>query len=392
MPRLDVEATRSDLRKDASVLRLDEALARARAEDAPRRRRSARALANDTTISSKAIEYIAEHGWDPLTFSELAKRAGLTVGAVYGRAENKAELGTELWTTRIGGDLRSAVLALIHDPDPIHAVRLWQRGPDTLRAACELLTAAVFDEDLAEVIGRDIRRMLQDVVGPEVEPTRAAARTLVIAELMGQTLCNVNADHPDSTRDDMAQRALRIRTAWSPPAMQNQAPAEEIEWVRRWESDDPHRDVLELAALECVGRVGYRRATVARMCRRGQLSSGSMFARFDSKDALIASAYSTHLHPPEELASRVSAEALRVGYVSASSRFIADYLNPKNSVIRTLWLELSRLHGRNGALGIDVPHDALGQANLGLGLLCHYQPQLRNLPFTAALGVYIGSI
>lgn len=380
------------------MLRLSEAMARAYAEDVPRRRRSARAQANDATLTSAAIDLVANQGWDALTFSELASRARLTIGAVYGRAENKTELGVNLWTTRLAGELRSAVHGLVAGENPQQAVLTWEQAPTDLMAAIELLIAGIFDEDLGEVVGRDLRRPLREIVTGSEQSAWAAGVTLIVAEVIGRLLCRMGGRAPLDGTHELMQRCKQTH-AWEPTS--SVAPHGEpmdvddvamFEWVRPHEGEDPHRDVLEIAALECLGRVGYRRATVARICRLGNMSSGSMFTRFDSKDELIASAYQTHLRTPHEITADMDVASARIGSAAAAAQLVADYLKPDNAVIRTLWLELARLQARNDTLRIETPIDALGQALLGLGLLCHYQPQVRNLPFSTALDAYTCSL
>ena len=84
----------------------------ARIDELPRRRRTAKAYANDEAIRTAAIAVMIDSGWDAMTFSEVARRARLTVGAVYGRAESKAELGADLWTSTLYPALSGRVAEL----------------------------------------------------------------------------------------------------------------------------------------------------------------------------------------------------------------------------------------------------------------------------------------
>jgi AcrR family transcriptional regulator len=68
-----------------------------------RRRRSRAEIveANDEALRNAAVQVTHEVGWDSVTFSGVARVAGLSVGAVYGRAETQAELGIDLWVSRV---------------------------------------------------------------------------------------------------------------------------------------------------------------------------------------------------------------------------------------------------------------------------------------------------
>lgn len=138
----------------------------ARIDELPRGRRTAKAKANDATIRAAAIEVMIDSGWDAMTFSEVARRAKLTVGAVYGRAESKSELGADLWTSTLHpalsvhlADLTDSIAAA-KAPGVMSALESWSRPSGALQAAVALSIAALFDDDLREVIGRDMTDLL----------------------------------------------------------------------------------------------------------------------------------------------------------------------------------------------------------------------------------------
>jgi AcrR family transcriptional regulator len=65
------------------------------------RRRSASSQENDERLLDAALDEIACVGIDRLGMSSVARRAGLTTGALYGRYENVNELAADVWTTRV---------------------------------------------------------------------------------------------------------------------------------------------------------------------------------------------------------------------------------------------------------------------------------------------------
>ena len=145
--------------------------AQVRMDELPRRRRTARAIQNDEAIRAAGISVIVDSGWDAMTFSEVARRAKLTVGAVYGRAESKADLGADLWTSTlfpalcVGLNRLAEAVASGSVTDVAEVLRSWSEPSDELQAATSLAIAAIFDDDLHEVIGPDMTALLDSHCG-----------------------------------------------------------------------------------------------------------------------------------------------------------------------------------------------------------------------------------
>src|ERR1700690_102864 len=65
------------------------------------RQRSASSRRNDEVILDAGSDEIVAVGVDRLTMSAVARRAGLTTGALYSRYENSGELAAAIWTARV---------------------------------------------------------------------------------------------------------------------------------------------------------------------------------------------------------------------------------------------------------------------------------------------------
>ena len=61
------------------------------------RRRTARSLANDVIVRQAVVEEIVASGVDSVGPTAVARRAGFTTGAVYGRYENSIEMVVDTW-------------------------------------------------------------------------------------------------------------------------------------------------------------------------------------------------------------------------------------------------------------------------------------------------------
>lgn len=364
----------------------------ARIDELPRRRRTAKAYANDATIRAAAIEVMIDSGWDAMTFSEVARRAKLTVGAVYGRAESKSELGADLWTSTLHPAL-SVHLADLTDsiaaakvPGVMSAMESWSRPSGALQAAVALSIAALFDDDLREVIGRDMTDLLDRHCGATGGRTGAssAAAALIIGASFGRVIGAAPGCSVTKLNKGMAQREIEMSRARGRNRALPRGP--EIEFMRTTSTNDPHRDLLQMAALDVIGRVGYRRATVARICRVAQVSSGSMFARFDSKAELVVSAAASMLVSHREHTRALRDVGKSAGTAVAQAMILRAFLDPRASEQRALRLELSRVSRHEPELrAIDVADSPGQQSMLGLGLACSYHDEVADYPFAIAL-------
>ena len=370
----------------------DGAGVQARIDELPRRRRTAKAFANDEAIRTAAIAVMIDSGWDAMTFSEVARRAKLTVGAVYGRAESKAELGADLWTSTLFPELSGRVAELIDSiaqgkaPQVAASMASWSQPGGDLQAAVSLSIAAIFDEDLREVIGRDMTGLLDahcGTSGSRSAPTAAAA-ALSIGAAFGRVLSADPGSKRAAPSRSAAQREIDMSLARGRMRALPRSP--EFDFMRAPSTNDPHLDLLQIAALDVIGRVGYRRATVARICRLAQVSSGSLFARFESKAELVVSAASSMLVSRQEQARAMKAAGKDEGPAVAQAMLLRAFLDPRAKEQRALRLELSRVSRHEPELqAIDVLGSQEQQSLLGLGLMCSYYDGLSGLPFAVAL-------
>lgn len=358
------------------------------ADQLPRRRRSERALLNDATIRQSTIDLIEEEGWDGVTFAKVAKRSNLTVGAVYVRAENTAELGTDLWINSLYpylndtlGSLLSAVysknLKLIAEQ-----IEIWDNPEPELIASIEILIAAMFDEDLAEIPRRDMKEFLTRYCSDKhgYSKIQAAANALIIGEVFGRALGAANEIPPDTAATEVAENCLAMIE--STPVSPNIPKNVFITTTKEDTDPDPHTRVLHQATLKVIGKVGYKRATIARICRTAQVSSGSLFPRFETKSALIASAVKSLIPSAEESYAELNSLGEKYGRIEANYIAFLSVFQYLSEQQRKLFLELTRIEIHEPDLAdINFAKTSKRHFTLGMSLIGIYFTEISKLDF-----------
>jgi AcrR family transcriptional regulator len=150
------------------------------------RRRTESAQRNDDLLLDAAAAELVAVGVDRLAMSAVARRAGLTTGALYSRYENADELAAAVWTNRVRDRhhllLDIAVRSLVErdrtvDLDGLHAEL--RRPSDETLLALELLASARRVDDLEEVVLPDVAEWIRDWhAGPSRWLHRLARRQL----------------------------------------------------------------------------------------------------------------------------------------------------------------------------------------------------------------------
>lgn len=356
------------------------------------RRRAEAVAANDAAIRGSAASIILRSGWDALTFTGVAKGAGLTVGAVYARAESSVELGIDLWEQSLSSWLNAAVADLVQSAiaddgaGVLTQLQRWEQDPSAALSV-EMLIAALFDDDLAEVIAPDARRILEgdgdDRRGDEL---RAAARVLLTSFAFGRAIAQ--RAHAKLPRIG-AREGRTLAAHFHPTAELVELPAlTPLQWVRPMEDVDPHHADVLRASIGVVGRVGYRRATIARIARAAGVPRGTVMRGLNTKAALVAEAARLALVPPGEVWSQYADVVASQGPLIARAMFLADFLRPVNRTLWALNLELGRMSRSIPELqGFCPGGSVLEQTHLGVMLTASYRPGIEMLPYAGPFSV-----
>jgi AcrR family transcriptional regulator len=149
---------------------------------------------------------------------------------------------------------------------------------------------------------------------------------------------------------------------------------------------DPHTRVLHQATLKVIGKVGYKRATIARICRTARVSSGSLFPRFETKSALIASAVKALIPSAEENYAQLEAFSEKYGKIEANYIAFLSVFQNLSEEQRKLFLELTRIEIHEPDLSeIDFAKTSKRHFTLGMSLISIYFPEISKLDFYPAI-------
>jgi AcrR family transcriptional regulator len=260
------------------------------------RRRSVSSQENDERLLDAALDEIAEVGVDRLGMSGVARRAGLTTGALYGRYENVNELAAAVWSARVRdahfGFIDKAIRLLVDgDADvPLAEVtkELIAPSPETI-AALELLALARRVDELEEVVTPDLAaRMKAWGAAPRARARRRRAQVIfTLGSLWGVLLHSI----PHARRvqwDPIFERVARSFVQdYEIPS--DRFVAESVGPVRAALGDAAQNSLIDSVSA-IAARVGFERATASRIARRSGLTSGAIYARYQTKDELLAHA------------------------------------------------------------------------------------------------------
>jgi len=264
---------------------------------------------NDERLRDAALAEVVDHGADSLGPTAVARRAGLSTGAVYNRFEDTTELLIDLWTSRCqqaGTDLVNiAMEALLgNDGDAKGDVARRQlvealaNPSPAVSALIELIVIAHRDEALAEVVIPGGTAMIAGHgVTRSADPDHRAKAALVVSLLLGMLLLDASGAgvEPDwagvepDWESTFAGMAVRLRQRIEPVGEPERLTLPELPSGDEID-DDPTRAALMLACMEVIGRVGLQRATVTRIARRAGLTHGAIYGLFGSKEELVATA------------------------------------------------------------------------------------------------------
>jgi len=346
---------------------------------------------NDRRLRAALENAIVEGGWSSVTFTGVAKRAGLTVGAVYARAESPAELGNDLWSSSTQeffdsslGEMLDAAAA--GEPSGVRDfARNWDERTTQVAVLVELLIASLFDDELDEVVGESARRLLSArcVPSPTVAQHHAAVSTLVISFFLGRALAlRSTGALPPLTDDQTHVLASYWKASMSDVDRSEVTP---LRFLRDPIGSDPMSDALDRSVISVLGRVGYRRCTIARIAREAGVTKGAISTHYSNKARFVADAAERTLLTPLEVWSQYEPVVRARGPLTARALFLAEFLRPEHRDAWLVNLELAHV-----ALAVPelaafaAPSDTLQHTHLGVMLVACFVAELEHLPFAGA--------
>lgn len=309
-------------------------------------RRSTSRQENDERLLDAALDEIAAVGVDRLAMSSVARRAGLTTGALYGRYENAGELLAAVWIARVRAphfDFLDRAIRRLVDGDeslPLEASAQEIAAPTrTTFAALELLTTARRVDELEEVVTPDLEAWMRGWgAAPRVRDRRRRAQiVLTLGSVWGMILHAIPRRRPVDWEAVLAGVGRSFARPYVEPT--DHFVADRVRPVRAANGDAAQNALID-AVSAIAARVGFDRATTSRIARRAGLTSGAIYARYETKDALLADAVETLL------AQRFADDLVANDYLftapdvgAATARVIGGYLSPPRREWRSFRIE-----------------------------------------------------
>ena len=230
----------------------------------------------------------------------MATHAGLTTGALYSRYEDNDDLQASLYLDRIERPFFEFLDATL---------QTFLTGEDNTALNNLLESGSVIPPEI--ILGLEAL----------IISHRNGALEEVVTPIMDQWLARWGLVS-ESTDIDIARVTVALGTIlgillhkfaeiefvnWQLPifglsravhdAKPSTTPLPEFDFIDfQATSDNEIRNVLAMAAAEIIGKIGYSSATVSRIARRSNLSTGTIYNTYESKEDLLVDALSMLLH------------------------------------------------------------------------------------------------
>ncbi|MEI8405085.1 MAG: TetR/AcrR family transcriptional regulator [Actinomycetes bacterium] len=364
---------------------------------------------NDASLRAVAIASLAEIGWDGFNARDVARRAGLSYGAVYTRFEHLDELVSTTWSDvllpRLADHLHGLVDAVLDVPDEdrfVEAMGAFAHPSPELLAAMELILASMVDPRAALFVREDVEALMAELIGPAarrspVEATVAATCAFVATGLL------LLSRRSWAKGVDLESELRRYHRALHSPAEPIETPRDRVAeflYLYVFDTEDERLERVLQATAMSMGELGYHRTTISRICRIAGVSSGFVMGRFPSKAELFRRITDEMWGRGLAAISEFVAEnAEEIGPTLAEALAWREYQNPAIAKMVVLVNETGRRAGFDPEFGAFVEahemevfsslsgggvtaflHSEYALGN-GLPLVAHFFPEVRDLPY-----------
>lgn len=235
-----------------------------------------------------ALIEAVEGGPDRLGFTAVAKRGGMSTGALYSRYENVDELLIDLWDQRALPRLEAMTEMFIASTQDGTRDAARKKMTDHLNNGDPLCTLVALlmvvsrrNEVLREVIEPDIRRVVDSARSRlATYPQMLASILGVLLMMRGARVTTMEWSYFVSVICNSCERAANEIVEIDPDYPRySQLSFDGLD-------DFDHR--LFSAAAEVIGRVGVDRATISRIARSAGVNPAGIYARHRDKEQLLA--------------------------------------------------------------------------------------------------------
>ena len=233
-----------------------------------------------------AVEEIVESGPDRVGFTAIARRAGMSTGALYARYENADELLVDVWLQKCLPEVRNLVatvadaasgdggLAILAIAERVNAL------DPVLLVTARLLVAARRNDTLWEVVDPSFRETVDRASATLPGLPFALAHVFgYVIGASGSGLDHLDWVGPLSLACRAAACATPVRVDMKKVSALAETPSEPM--------GDDVDNRLFVALSDVIGKVGVDRATVSRIARRAEVNPATIYMRYQDKDALV---------------------------------------------------------------------------------------------------------
>jgi AcrR family transcriptional regulator len=305
-------------------------------------------------------------GFDGLQMGAVAKRAGLSSGALYNRFENVSEMAISLWeeslrdrTFRLFDLMMETGHQEFYSPLSPELIAEATRPSATWRGALELMLVARRVEELNEVLSADLRAwQLRNGLTLDEDPIFYCRAVSSLSPLIGLSIMAM-LPQPVVLPAELVLRIHQgiLNAPWeyrdtpSLPRADTVVPEEDLEVS----TGDPTVDALITAAGQVTANAGFARATVTRIARLAGYTTSAIYERWANKDALIMDTVTTMLTQHLLITGQQnSASVLDPDYRWLVPFTITQSLSPSRSLRRRLRQEMTLAGIHNIEIGEAV--------------------------------------
>lgn len=233
------------------------------------------------------VQEMLECGADQFGFTAVARRAQLSTGALYARYENSDELLIDVWNMRAWpaltmfmSDAIEAVTSTNNEKAIQRVIEVMDRQDPDLFAAVALLVVARRNDTVKEVVFTPVQEFFADAL------TACPAVVHVASFLVGEMLVAKAFGHKTEGWKEFLPTFFQVgahSVSHSVPPQVQQSFPDTVP------TDIDEFDIRLFDALsEVIAAVGVERATVSRIARRANVNPATIYARYSSKNILVA--------------------------------------------------------------------------------------------------------
>lgn len=298
-----------------------------------------------------AVAEILDNGPDRVGFTAIAKRAGLSTGALYARYENADELLIDVWLHECLPTLREflndaidASIGVDRNASQLSLTRSINNISPSLAVAVSLMVVSHRNETLAEVVAPSFQRVMSEL------EDRMPHAAMLVSQYFGQLVLirGTGMNNLDWSR------VVRVLSDISAETFEPMVPSEVQEFAEgpfNFDLDDIDASLFE-AVQAVIASVGVDKATISRIARRAGINPASIYMRYEDKEVMLERAIQVvYMNSTLRNADMLARLAESYQTDSAAAALMRASAADSNRQIRLLRLEVTHAAAHHEYLG-----------------------------------------